>query len=201
MPTLAEQARKQQLARDLAEARDSFERTNFVVAEPDAEAPTLPGKGNKKLELLLKQEWLSRVRGVCWSGTDDELKRAFEAEKQKRRTARSTCDDDDGARRVQERRESATQRAAQNATQRRAEHRCAGRREKRQALQSIISGAGCIVYDEAPMLCRLHLEALDIASDAWPFHEVEALLIGDLEEDVAAPPAPSRSSASECSGG
>ena len=112
----AQLARREQLASDLAEARDRFERTNFVVAEPDAEAPTLPGKGNKKLELLLKQEWLSRVRGVRWSGTDDELKRAFEAEKQKRRTARSTCADDDGARRVQERRESATQRAAQNAT-------------------------------------------------------------------------------------
>ena len=196
MPSLADQARKQQLARDLAEARDRFERTNFVVAEPDAEAPTLPGKGNKELELLLKKEWLSRVRGVRWSGTDDEVKRAYTAER-KRRSRPA----DDGARRVQQRRESAPQRAAQNATQRRAEHRCAGRREKRQALQSIISGAGCIVYDEAPMLCRLHLEALDIASDAWPFHEVEALLIGDLEEDVAAPPAPSRSSASECSGG
>ena len=111
MPSLAEQARKQQLARDLAEARDRFERTNFVVAEPDAEAPTLPGKGNKELELLLKKEWLSRVRGVRWSGTDDELKRAYTAER-KRRSRPA----DDGARRVQERRESATQRAAQNAT-------------------------------------------------------------------------------------
>ena len=55
MPSLAEQARKQQLARDLAEARDRFERTNFVVAEPDAEAPTLPGKGNTELALLLKK--------------------------------------------------------------------------------------------------------------------------------------------------
>ena len=109
MPSLADQARKQQLARDLAEARDRFERTNFVVAEPDAEAPTLPGKGNKELELLLKKEWLSRVRGVRWSGTDDEVKRAYTAERKRR----SRPADDE---RVQERRESATQRAAQNAT-------------------------------------------------------------------------------------
>ena len=93
----AQLARREQLARDLAEARDRFERTNFVVAEPDAEAPTLPGKGNKELELLLKKEWLSRVRGVRWSGTDDELKRAYTAERKRR----SRPADDGAARRAE----------------------------------------------------------------------------------------------------
>ena len=107
---------QQWLAQEANAVRARLEVFDPQAADPDTPPPPLGrvGEGARgELEWLRRAEWVSHRTGVRWSGSDDELKKAWTRQLQRLRDARRIRPDD-STRRMEERRASATQRAAAN---------------------------------------------------------------------------------------
>ena len=108
---------QQWLAQEANAVRARLEVFDPQAADPDTPPPPLGrvGEGARgELEWLRRAEWVSHRTRARWSGSNDELKAAWTRQLQRLRNARKIRPADDGTRRVEQRRASATQRAAHN---------------------------------------------------------------------------------------
>ena len=61
---------------------------DFGAPDPSAPPPDLAhlkGVIFERVRELHKRQWLSRLRGACWSGTDEELQQAYDGERARQR--------------------------------------------------------------------------------------------------------------------